>query len=155
MGIVFPRSRWNNWNNCWNSTVQSRKNPTGGEGVAGQEGEQSIEWMDSHSLNGERRCDSLFPLWYVYSFYKDKFGFLRLCFALDLSQAASSRHVGNGSTNISTTGERWGGLKSLFLFWHIDSSRFHLLVFFSLFLLIALFDVSILLILFFLFSKEY
>lgn len=93
MGIVFPRSRWNNWNNCWNSTVQSRKNPTGGEGVAGQEGEQSIEWMDSHSLNGERRCDSLFPLWYVYSFYKDKFGFLRLCFALDLSQAASSRHV--------------------------------------------------------------
>lgn len=42
-------------------------------------------------------------------FYKDKFGFLRLCFALDLSQAASSRHVGNGSTNISTTGERWGG----------------------------------------------
>lgn len=28
-----------------------------------------------------------------HSFYKDKFGFLRLCFALDLSQAASSRHV--------------------------------------------------------------
>ena len=64
--------------------------------------------MDSHSIHsmestGVTLCslsDMCYPLpwesdkvqnWH--SFYKEKFGFLCRCFALDLSQAASSRHV--------------------------------------------------------------
>ena len=75
---------------------------------------------------------------------------------MDFSQAASSCHVWDISTTISTTGERLGGrLKScLFLFLHVDSSRFHLLVFFSLFLLNAMFYVSTLLTIFFFFPLK-